>query len=166
MAETNGWQNGDIDDTKFEIGLVGAILLGAIYTASLFRPVTRLSHSFQSSSWIYECNKIECKGESENVYICGKQIFLGKLLEDFIAKNKKTKVVLKLQKNQSGPTAREPVMTEEDMELMMMYAYRNQEERKKVEEDEVDAHLGSESAEGDQIKRQFQGLRSINWKPK
>jgi len=74
--------------------------------------------------------------------------------------------VLKLTKNGSRPPAREPVMGEEDRKMLMMYAYRKQEEMKKLEEDDEDNHLGSEWADGGQLKRQFQGLNNIKWKPK
>ncbi|ODM91579.1 hypothetical protein Ocin01_15102 [Orchesella cincta] len=104
--------------------------------------------------------------EEAELWFCGKQIFPGKLLEEFIGKNEKTKVVVKLQKGGSGPPAREPVMSEEERKALMMYAYRKQEEQKKLEDDEDDNHLGSEWADGGQLKRQFQGLRNIGWKPK
>jgi len=92
------------------------------------------------------------------MWFCGKQIFTleGKLLGDF--KNEKTKVVLKLTRSGSRPPAR--VMGEEYRKTLMIYAYRRQ------EENDEDNHLGSEWADGGQLKRQFQGLNNIKWKPK
>lgn len=47
-----------------------------------------------------------------------------------MGKNEKTKVVLKITKSCTGPPAKEPVLTEEDRKLMMLHAYRRQEELK------------------------------------
>jgi len=54
----------------------------------------------------------------------------GKILADYIGKNEKTKIVVKLQKRGTGPPGREPVVTEEQKKQMMLQAYRRQEELK------------------------------------
>ncbi|CAL8135224.1 unnamed protein product [Orchesella dallaii] len=74
--------------------------------------------------------QVIAKEETEIVVLWQTNLSL-ELLEDFIGKTEKTKVVVKLQKNGSGPTARESVMMEEDRKLMMMLDYRKQ-----VREDE------------------------------
>lgn len=111
--------------------------------------------------------QVICREEAE-MWFCGRQIFTGtgQKLGDFIGKNEKTKVVVKLQKKGTGPPAREPLMTEEEQKALMMYAYRKQQEHKQLEDDDDDTHLNSDWADRQQLKRQFQGLRNINWKPK
>lgn len=106
--------------------------------------------------------------EEGEMWFCGKQIFTGnnQKLGDFIGKNEKTKVVVKLQRRGGGAPAREPLMTEEEQKALMMYAYRKQEEHKKLAEDEDDSYMNSDWADKQQLKRHFQGLRNINWKPK
>ena len=54
----------------------------------------------------------------------------GKKLFDYVGKNEKTKIVVKLQKRGSGPPGREPVVSEEQKKQMMLQAYRRQEELK------------------------------------
>ncbi|CAG7732885.1 unnamed protein product [Allacma fusca] len=64
------------------------------------------------------------------LWFCGKQVFPGKKLGDFIGTNEKTKVVIKLQKKGQGAPGREPVMTEAEQKNFMAYAYKKQEEAK------------------------------------
>jgi len=100
------------------------------------------------------------------LWFCGKPIHRGKQLLDFIGKNEKTKVVIKIQKSGHGPPAREPIMTEAQQKEIMLHAYRKQEQAKKLEADEDDEYLNSEWADSESLKRSFQGLSNISWKPK
>ncbi|CAL8146024.1 unnamed protein product [Orchesella dallaii] len=145
--------------------LRGAVMIAYPMKLPPYDPIRMEFEGREELGGTHDSLQVIAREEAE-MWFCGKQIFTGKLLEEFIGKNEKTKVVVKLQKNGSGPPAREPVMSEEERKLLMMYAYRKQEEQKKLAEDEDDAHLGSEWADGGQLKRQFQGLRNIGWKPK
>jgi cilia- and flagella-associated protein 298 len=49
---------------------------------------------------------------------------------------------------------------------MMAFYYKKQEELKKLAEQEDDSYLNSEWADGQALRRQFQGLNDIKWKPK
>lgn len=64
------------------------------------------------------------------LWFCGKEMQRGKKLSDYVGKNEKSKVVLKLQKQGHGAPGREPVITEEQRKQMMLHAYRRQEELK------------------------------------
>lgn len=64
------------------------------------------------------------------IWFSGKEMMRGKLLQDYVGKNEKTKIVVKLQKVGQGAPQREPVMTEEERKAMMLHAYRRQEELK------------------------------------
>ncbi len=70
--------------------------------------------------------------EETNTHLwwAGKELVRGKKLEDYIGRNEKTKIIVKLQKKGQGAPAREPVLTEEEKKRMMSYAYKKQEELK------------------------------------
>lgn len=53
-------------------------------------------------------------------------------MADYLGKNEKTKVIVKLQKSGSGPPGREPALSAEEQKAMMMHAYRRQEELKVI----------------------------------
>ena len=54
-------------------------------------------------------------------------------------------------------------MTEDEQKKLMAHYYRKQEDMKKLEADEADAHLNSKWADPNQLKNQFQGLGNITW---
>ncbi|XP_029956411.1 cilia- and flagella-associated protein 298 [Salarias fasciatus] len=95
-----------------------------------------------------------------------KEMQRGKKLQDYIGKNEKTKLIVKIQKKGRGAPAREPLVTEEQQKQMMLHYYRRQEELKKLEEADDDSHLDSEWSDRQALKRQFQGLTNIKWGPR
>jgi len=99
------------------------------------------------------------------IWWAGKELLPDKKLADYIGKNEKTKIKVKLQKKGSGAPQREAVITEEEKKKMMLQAYRRQEELKKLEEMEDDSHLDSNWADNKILQRQFQGLNNISWRP-
>ncbi|XP_075957260.1 cilia- and flagella-associated protein 298 [Anarhichas minor] len=96
----------------------------------------------------------------------GKEMQRGKKLQDYIGKNEKTKLVVKIQKKGQGQPAREPLVTDEQQKQMMMHQYRRQEELKKLEEADDDSHLDSEWTDRQALRKQFQGLTNIKWGPR
>jgi len=99
------------------------------------------------------------------IWWAGKQFQEGKKLQDYIGKNEKTKVTVKLQKKGSGPPQREQVVSEEQRKQMMLQAYRRQEDLKKLDEADNDDYLNSRWADNKSLQRQFQGLNNISWRP-
>ncbi|KAL5104339.1 hypothetical protein TcWFU_008395 [Taenia crassiceps] len=95
------------------------------------------------------------------LWFCGKEMLPGKLLSDYVGKNDKTKVIVKIQKRGTGAPAREAVISEADQRALMAYYYRRQEELKKLEENDDDSYLNSAWSEPGQLKRQFHGLSDI-----
>lgn len=93
------------------------------------------------------------------------QINNSKKLSDYLGKNEKSKVIVKIQKKGHGAPGREPVVSEEEQKQMMAYYYKKQEELKKLNQQEDDTYLDSNWADNQQLKRQFQGLNNIKWKP-
>ncbi|XP_017273428.1 cilia- and flagella-associated protein 298 isoform X1 [Kryptolebias marmoratus] len=96
----------------------------------------------------------------------GKEMQRGKKLQDYIGRNEKTKLVVKIQKKGQGAPAREPLVTDEQQKQMMLQHYRRQEELKKLEEADDDSYLDSEWSDRQALKRQFQGLTNIKWGPR
>ncbi|XP_014488578.1 PREDICTED: UPF0769 protein C21orf59 homolog isoform X3 [Dinoponera quadriceps] len=99
------------------------------------------------------------------LWFCGKELILGMKMKDFLGNNEKTKVIVKLQKRGSGRPAREPLMSEDERKQLMLHAYRRQEQLKKLEQDDDDEYLNSPWADGGSLKRHFQGLNNISWRP-
>ncbi|XP_013778146.1 UPF0769 protein C21orf59-like isoform X2 [Limulus polyphemus] len=96
----------------------------------------------------------------------GKELEVGKKLANYVGKNEKTKIVAKLQKIGQGAPAREPVMSEEEQKRMMLYAYRKQEEMKKLEDNDEDDYMNSDWADNSLLKRSFHGMKDVKWKPR
>lgn len=96
----------------------------------------------------------------------GKELMRKQKLGDYVGKNEKTKITVKIQKRGQGAPAREPVVSEEEQKNMMMYYHRRQEDLKKLEEDEDVSYLKADWADSSSLKRQFQGVNNINWRPK
>uniref|UniRef100_A0A8D0H6W6 Cilia and flagella associated protein 298 n=1 Tax=Sphenodon punctatus TaxID=8508 RepID=A0A8D0H6W6_SPHPU len=87
-------------------------------------------------------------------------------LSDYVGKNEKTKIIVKIQKKGQGAPAREPVISNEEQKQMMLYYYKKQEELKKLEENDDDSFLDSEWADSQALKRQFHGVKDIKWRPR
>ena len=69
-------------------------------------------------------------------------------------------------KKGKGAPGREPVVSEDEQKKMMAYYYKRQEEWKKLQQQDDDTYLDSNWADNQALKRQFQGLDNIQWKPK
>lgn len=95
-----------------------------------------------------------------------KQILPGKVLSDFIGKNEKTKLIVKIQNKGQGQPVREAPLDERAQKEMMSYYYRKQEEHKRLMENEEDDYLNSPWADGKSLKAAFNGLGNIGFKPK
>ncbi|KAL2094297.1 hypothetical protein ACEWY4_009016 [Coilia grayii] len=105
--------------------------------------------------------------EEGQLWWAGKEMQRNKKLQDYVGKNEKTKIVVKLQKRGQGAPAREPLVTEEQQKQMMLHYHRRQEELKKLEEaDDDDAYLHSDWSDRQALKKQFQGLTNIKWGPR
>ncbi|XP_069060132.1 cilia- and flagella-associated protein 298 [Pleurodeles waltl] len=105
--------------------------------------------------------------ESEaQLWWAGKELLRKQKLKDFVGKNEKTKIIVKIQKKGQGAPAREPMISSEEQKQMMMYYYKKQEELKKLAENDDDSCLDSEWADPHTLKRQFQGVKDIKWGPR
>ncbi|XP_038622147.1 cilia- and flagella-associated protein 298 [Tachyglossus aculeatus] len=105
--------------------------------------------------------------ESEaQLWWAAKELKRTQKLSDYVGKNEKTKIIVKIQKKGQGAPAREPVISNEEQKQMMLYYYRRQEELKKLEENEDDCCLDSEWADSTALKKHFHGVKDIKWRPR
>ncbi len=65
-----------------------------------------------------------------SIWFSGKEMQLGKVLSDFVGKNEKTKVIVKIQKKGNAAPARERVVSDDEQKQMMAYYYRKQQDLK------------------------------------
>lgn len=100
------------------------------------------------------------------LWFSGKEMLRGKVLFDYIGKNEKSKVTVKIQKKGQGAPAREPLMTEEEQKKLMAAQFHRQEELKRLDRDLEDTHLSSSWADSGALKRQLNKLSNITWNPR
>ena len=103
--------------------------------------------------------------DDSTMWFAGKEMVLGKLMSDFVGKNEKTKVIIKLQTKASGAPVREPRVDENTHRAMLSYYYKKQEEQKRLQADEDDSYLDASWADSKALKRNLiNGGRSIGFK--
>lgn len=100
------------------------------------------------------------------LWFAGHQMYPDKCLFDYLGRNDKSKVVIKLAKNGEGAPGREPVLSEQERKHLMSLQYRRQEELKNLEKDEDDQYLNSKWADGGDLKRQLHGLDKVDFRSK
>ncbi|XP_014666088.1 PREDICTED: UPF0769 protein C21orf59-like [Priapulus caudatus] len=94
----------------------------------------------------------------------GKELQHDKALQEYVGKNEKTKIVVKLNKRGLGAPAREPICTEEQKKQMMLDAYRRQEQLKKLEEGNDESYLDSDWSDSTALKKNFHGMSNVKWR--
>ncbi|XP_073928905.1 cilia- and flagella-associated protein 298 isoform X3 [Castor canadensis] len=95
-----------------------------------------------------------------------KELRRTKKLSDYVGKNEKTKIIVKIQQKGQGAPAREPIISSEEQKQLMLYYHRRQEELKKLEENDDDSCLNSPWADNTALKRHFHGVKDIKWRPR
>ena len=88
----------------------------------------------------------------------------GKKLCDFIGKNEKTTIIVKINKSGAGAPAREPVIDNDTQIKMLSFYSKKQEQVKKLEEDNDDAYLESAWANPKSLKKELHGVPDVKWK--
>lgn len=98
------------------------------------------------------------------LWFAGKQMLAPRQLGDYVGRNDRTRVIVKLQRAGEGAPGREPVMSEEQRKRLMLHEYRRQEELKRLSADEDDAYLGARWADGRAMQRQMHGLDNVRFR--
>lgn len=96
----------------------------------------------------------------------GKELQKGKTLADYVGKNDKTKIVVKMQKEGGGPPVREPTIDNDAYKNMLAFYRKKEDELKKLEEDNDDSYLNSAWANPKGLKNSLNGAGNVSWKPK
>lgn len=120
-------------------------------------------------------DKEELDGQSElqqvldhtqtNMWWAGKELRTDQILEQYVGRNEKTKIVLKLAPRSTGAPVREPRIDENTHKAMMAHYYKKQEEAKKLQEDDDDSYLDAEWANPKALKSALVGGgRPVGWK--
>ncbi|KAL5038171.1 hypothetical protein RTP6_005510 [Batrachochytrium dendrobatidis] len=99
-----------------------------------------------------------------SIWWANKELQREKKLCDYIGKNDKTKIIVKLQKRGQGPPLREAPISEQQQKEMMAYYYRKQEEQKKLAENDEDEYLNSSWADTKALKSAFNGMQGVKWR--
>lgn len=98
------------------------------------------------------------------LWFAGRQLLEEKRLHDYLGKNEKCKVILKLVNCGEGAPGREPVFNEAAAKEIMLKQYQRQEELKQLEEDEDDSYLQSKWANSKILKQQLHGVGNIEFR--
>jgi len=116
--------------------------------------------------WEIDGRTIEALDEGAELWFASKQLEQGqdKLLSDYLGRNDKTKVVVKLQKPGGGAPQREPAIDEKTQKEMMSFYHKKQEELKQLQEDDEDNYLSSAWADPRNLKNNLQGTGGIRFK--
>lgn len=110
---------------------------------------------------------LEVIQESEaQLWWAAKELRRTKKLSDYVGKNEKTKIIVKIQQRGQGAPAREPLISSEEHKQLMLFYHRRQEELKKLEENDDDSCLNSPWADNTALKRHFHGVKDIKWRPR
>jgi hypothetical protein len=98
--------------------------------------------------------------ETATLWWAGKQMFRDKQMWEYVGKNEKTKVVVKLAKKGSGPPTREPTVDPQAQKEMMAFFYKKQEELKRLEAIGEDASsLSAAWADPHALKKSLMGAQ-------
>lgn len=101
-----------------------------------------------------------------SLWFASKELLSGRRLQDYLGKNEKSKVIVKLTSKTSGPPPREPLFSEEDQARMMMANHKRREELAELNQaaKDEDEYLNSKWADPGALKRKMHGVNNISWK--
>lgn len=100
------------------------------------------------------------------LWFANRELDRGEPLSRYLGRNEKTKVVVKLSTRRAGQPCSESWLDEEAQKKLAMDNFKRMQELKRLEQDEDDSYLDSRWADGGALKKKFQGLESVSWKPK
>jgi len=99
------------------------------------------------------------------LWFANKELKREEALSAYLGKNEKSKAVVKLSTRRVGRPAAESGLDEAARRQLMADNYKRMEDLKRLEKDNDDSYLNSSWADGQALKRKFQGLNKISWKP-
>lgn len=99
--------------------------------------------------------------DTASLWVASRDFQRDQKVGDRLGWNEKTKVVAKLQKEGSGPPAREPAVSEEERKAMMAHYFKRQEQLKKLSEASDDDYLSSSWADPKALQRSLRGQGGV-----
>ncbi|GFW35969.1 cilia- and flagella-associated protein 298 [Trichonephila clavipes] len=111
-----------------------------------------------------QANQTVLKTDEAELWWACKKLDKDKLLSDYVGKNEKSKIIIKLQKKGHGAPVKEPVLTEEQRKILLLEEHRRRQEFKRLEIDDDDSHLDSQWADNNRLKKSYLGLSTIRFK--
>ena len=103
--------------------------------------------------------------QDTKLWFASKELNIGSSLRDYMGKNEKTKVVIKVASKKAGQPSREPLISEHDQKLLMMHSAKRREEIQNLQKDADDSYYDAPWADQQGLKKKVQGLDNITWKP-
>lgn len=103
--------------------------------------------------------------QDTKLWFASKEMLLGKNLSDYLGKNEKTKVIIKVASKKAGQPSREPLLSEQEQRLIMAHQARRREEIQRMAKDQDDSYLDAKWADQQGLKRKVIGLENVSWKP-
>eukprot|EP00877_Chromochloris_zofingiensis_P003118 jgi/Chrzof1/12807/Cz07g08070.t1 len=137
---------------------------------TVLQPTTSTVSSVQCMNAVW-CSHFTCMpqhfgGEdidpdTATLWFAGKQMLPDKKLLDFVGKNDRSKVVVKLQKKGQGAPAREPPVDADTQKAMLAWYYKKQQEQKELAGNEDDSYINSTWADTKTLKQHFSGVHDV-----
>ncbi|KAI8803774.1 hypothetical protein BJ742DRAFT_827437 [Cladochytrium replicatum] len=142
----------------------GAVMI--VYPMGLpeWEPVRDILEDVEDLSGTAASKEVLLENET-SLWWASKELSPEKILRDYIGRNEKTTVVIKLQKKGQGAPMREPPINEEQQKQLIAYYYRKQEVHKQLAENEDDDYLYSQWANPKSLKNTFNGVGTVSWRP-
>ena len=111
-----------------------------------------------------QASKDVIDGTQAVLWFATKELSRGKHLKDYLGKNEKSKVIIKLSTKAQGQPVREPVFSEEEQRRLMVANHKRKEELLAMDKASDDAYLNSQWADPNALKNRMQGISNVNWK--
>lgn len=105
------------------------------------------------------------KYDNVTLWCAGREYEKHKILNEYVGKNDKTKIICRFSAKGSGAPVREPPVDSETQKKMMQIYYKKQEEMKKLEENSEDDYMNSKWADPKGLKNSlYTGGNNVSWK--
>jgi len=102
--------------------------------------------------------------DKTSLWVFSKEMQREKLLSDYVGKNDKSKVVVKIQKKGAGAPGREAVVSEDEQKAMMAFYHKKEQEFNRMALEDEDSYQNSSWANPKALKNAFTGVGDISWR--
>ena len=103
--------------------------------------------------------------QDTKLWFSSKELMPGQCLGDFLGKNEKTKVIIKIASLKSGQPSREPLLSEKDQHMLLAHSAKRREEMIALAKNSDDSYHDAPWANQGGLKQKMLGMDNISWKP-